>query len=329
MMSCIRPSCITSAVVLLGFCIAAGAAQAADSAYPTRPVRLVVPFPPGGGVDATARIIGPKLSESMGQNWVVDNRSGAGGNLASEIVARANPDGYTVLLALDTMLTANPSLYDLPFSVEKDLQPVVILAVSDQIVVVHPDVAAKTLKEFVALARQKPGAFRHGSAGVGSSNHLAAELFKKVTGTVILHVPYKGAGPAIAAILGGEIQMNVSSTASVIGFVKAGRLRALASTGAKRGNALPDLPTVAESGYPGFEAIQWYALVVPGATPKSIVARIHKDSVKALQDADVRASMERLGLQQDPSTPQALVARIKKEAATWAAIIKDAGIRLQ
>jgi len=329
MMSRVRPSCITNAIALLGICIAAGVAQAADSAYPTRPVRLVVPFSPGGGVDATARIIAPKLSESMGQHWVVDNRAGAGGNLASEIVARANPDGHTVLLALDTMLTANPILYKLPFSVEKDLQPVVILAVSDQIVVVHPSVAAKTLKEFVALAKQKPGAFRHGSGGMASSNHLAAELFKKVAGIDILHVPYKGAGPSIAAILAGDIQMNISSTASTIGFIKAGRLRALASTGAKRGNALPELPTVAESGYPGFEAIQWYALVVPGATPKSIVARIHKDSVKALDNAEVRASMERLGLQQDPSTPQALVARIKKETATWSAIIKDAGIRIQ
>ena len=329
MMSRVRPSCITNAIALLGFCIAAGVAQAADSAYPTRPVRLVVPFSPGGGVDATARIIAPKLSESMGQHWVVDNRAGAGGNLASEIVARANPDGHTVLLALDTQLTANPILYKLPFSVEKDLQPVVILAVSDQIVVVHPGVAAKTLKEFIALAKQKPGAFRHGSGGMGSSNHLAAELFKKVTGIDILHVPYKGAGPSIAAILAGDIQMNISSTASTIGFIKAGRLRALASTGAKRGKALPELPTVAESGYPGFEAIQWYALVVPGATPKSIVARIHKDSLKALQTADVRASMERLGLQQDPGTPEALVARIRKETAKWSAIIKDAGIRLQ
>lgn len=325
----VRPSCITNAIALLGFCIAAGVGQAADSAYPTRPVRLVVPFAPGGGVDATARIVGPKLSESMGQSWVVDNRTGAAGNIASEIVARANPDGHTVLLALDTQLTANPSLYNLPFSVEKDLQPVVILATSDQIVVVHPGVAAKTLKEFVALAKQKPGALRHGSAGVSSSNHLAAELFKKVTGLDILHVPYKGAGPAIAAILSGEIQMNVSSTASTVEYIKAGRLRALASTGAKRGTALPELPTVAESGYPGFEAIQWYGLVVPGATPKSIVARIHKDSLKALQTADVRASMERLGLQQDPSTPERLVARIKKETATWAAIIKEAGIRVQ
>ena len=329
MMSRVRLCCITNVIAVLGFCIVAGAAQAADSAYPTRPVRLVVPFAPGGGVDATARIIAPKLSESMGQNWVVDNRTGAAGNIGSEIVAHASPDGYTVLLALDTQLTANPSLYRLPFSVEKDLQPVVILAVSDKIVVAHPDVPAKTLKEFIALAKQKPGAFRHGSAGVGSSNHLAAELFKKVTGINVVHVPYKGAGPALAAILTGEIHMNVSSTASTLSFIKSGRLRALASTGAKRGRALPDSPTVAESGYPGFEAIQWYGLVVPHATSKSIVARIHKDSVKALQNADVRASMERLGLQQDPSTPEALVARIRKETALWSAIIKEAGIRLE
>ncbi|MGQ0751098.1 MAG: Bug family tripartite tricarboxylate transporter substrate binding protein [Betaproteobacteria bacterium] len=329
MMNRVRPSRITHAIALLGFCIVASVAQAASSAYPTRPVRLVVPFAPGGGVDATARIVAPKLSESMGQNWVVDNRTGAAGNIASEIVARANPDGHTVLLALDTQLTANPSLYNMPFNVEKDLQPVVILAVSDQIVVVHPGVAAKTLKEFIALAKQKPGALRHGSAGVGSSNHLAAELFKRVTGLDMVHVPYKGAGPAAAAILAGEIQMNISSTASTIGHIKAGRLRALASTGLKRGKALPDLPTVAESGYPGFEAIQWYGLVVPGATPKGIVARIHKDSLKALQNAEVRASMERLGLEQGPSTPDELRARIRKETAKWAAIIKDAGIHVQ
>jgi tripartite-type tricarboxylate transporter receptor subunit TctC len=164
---------------------------------------------------------------------------------------------------------------------------------------------------------------------VGSSNHLAAELFKKVAGIDMVHVPYKGAGPAATAILAGEIQMNVSSTASTIGFINAGRLRALASTGLKRSKLLPDLPTVTECGYPGFEAIQWYGLVVPGATPKSIVARIHKDSVRALQAADVRAAMERLGLEQEPTTPEELVARIKKETATWTAIIKDAGIRVQ
>ena len=322
-----RIRCIESAV-LFGLCIAAGVAQAADPAYPTRPVRMVVSFAPGGGVDASARIVAPKLSDSMGQFWVVDNRAGAAGNIASDIVARAIPDGQTVLVALDTQLTANPSLYKLPFSVEKDLKPVVILAVSDQAIVVNPKVPAKTLKDFIALAKQKPGALRHGSAGVGSSNHLAAELFKKVTGVNILHVPYKGAGPAAAAVLSGEIQMNVSSVASLIGFVKSGRLRALATTGLQRNKALPDVPTVAESGYPGFEAVQWYALVVPGKTPKYIVKRIYDDTVKALKSADVQATMDRLGMQQDLSTPEELRARIRKESAQWSAIIKEAGIRL-
>jgi tripartite-type tricarboxylate transporter receptor subunit TctC len=329
MMSRVRPSCIKSAIALLGLCIAAGAAQAADPAYPTRPVRMVVSFAPGGGVDASARIVAPKLSDSMGQFWVVDNRAGAAGNIASDIVARANPDGQTVLVALDTQLTANPRLYQLPFDVEKDLKPVVILAVSDQAIVVNPKVPANTLKDFIALAKQKPGALRHGSAGVGSSNHLAAELFKKVAGVNILHVPYKGAGPAASAVLSGEIQMNVSSVASLIGFVKSGRLRALATTGLKRNKALPDVPTVAESGYPGFEAVQWYALVVPGKTPKYIVKRIYEDTVKALKSADVQATMDRLGMQEDLSTPEQLRVRIKKEAATWSAIIKEAGIRLQ
>jgi tripartite-type tricarboxylate transporter receptor subunit TctC len=324
-----RQRLITNTIALLACCIAAGVAQAADSAYPTRAIRLVVPFAPGGGVDATARIFAPKLSEAMGQNWVVDNRTGAGGNVASEIVARANPDGHTVLLAIDTQLTANPSLYKLPFNVEKDLQPVVILAATDQIVVVHPGVPAKTLKEFVALAKQKPGEFRHGSGGVGSSNHLAAELLKKVTGIDIVHVPYKGAGPSIAGILGGEIQMNISSPASTIAFIKAGRLRALARTGSKRTKSMPDLPTVAESGYPGFDVIQWYGLVVPGATPKNIVMQIREAALKALKNPDVLTAMDRLGLEPEPITLPDLVARIKKETATWAGIIKDAGIRLE
>jgi tripartite-type tricarboxylate transporter receptor subunit TctC len=204
---------ITNAIAFLVCCIVGGVAQAADSSYPSRPVRFVVPFSPGGGSDAIARMFAPRLSEAMGQNWVVDNRPGAAGNLASELVAHANPDGYTVLLVLDTMLTANPSLYKMSFNVEKDLRPFVILAAGDQIIVTHPNVPAKTLKEFVALAKQKPGQLRHGSGGVGSSNHLAAELFKKVSGINVVHIPYKGAGPSLTALLAGEIQMNISSVA--------------------------------------------------------------------------------------------------------------------
>jgi tripartite-type tricarboxylate transporter receptor subunit TctC len=324
-----RVGSITSILALLACCIVTGFAQAADSSYPSRPIRFIVPFAPGGGSDATARIFAPGLSEIMGQNWIVDNRAGAGGNLASEMVARANPDGHTVLLVLDSMVTANPSLYKMSFDVEKDLRSLVILAAGDQIVVVHPGVAARTLKEFVALAKRKPGELRHGSGGVGSSNHLAAELLKKVSGIDVVHVPYKGAGPSLTALLAGEIQMNISSTASSIGFIKSGRLRALASTGTKRSKALPDLPTVAESGYPGFEARQWYALAVPGATPKGIVERIRNASLEVLKDPAVLAAMERLGFEPEPSTIAGLAARIKNESAMWAGIIKDAGVRLQ
>ena len=329
MNGCVGTRRILRIIVLLGICVVAGPAVAGEPAYPTRPVRLVVPFAPGGGADTTARIMAPKLTELMGQHWVVDNRTGAGGNLASEIVARASPDGHTVLLAIDSQLTANPSLYALPFSVEKDLQPVIVICATDQILVVHPGVTANTFKEFIALAKAKPGSFRYGSGGVGSSNHLAAELLKKTTGIDIVHVPYKGAGPSIAGILAGEIQMNISSPASTVGFVTSGKLRALARTGLKRTKVLPDVPTVAESGYPGFEAMQWYGFIVPGATPQNVVARIREDTRKALQAADIQAGMERLGLEPDATTGPQLAARLKKETAMWAGVIKEAGIRLQ
>lgn len=302
-------------------------AQAAEPAYPTRPVRLVLGFPPGGATDALARIITPKLSDAMGQTWIVDNRSGAGGNLAAEIVARANPDGHTVLMALSTQLTAAPSLYKLPFSVEKDLQPITMLATHEHIVLVHPSVPVKTFKELVALAKQKPGALNYGSSGIGGSLHLAAELLKRRAGFDITHVAYKGAGPAVAAILAGETQVMVGAVPSTYTYVTSGRVRALATTGAKRHKVTADLPTVAELGYPGFENIAWFALFVPSATPKSIVERIRNESLKALQNADVQSAMARLGLDRETSTPAELAQRIKAETAALAIVIKEADIR--
>jgi len=305
----------------------AAIAQAAEPAYPTRPVRLLLGFPPGGATDALARIITPKLSDAMGQTWIVDNRGGAGGNLAAEMAAHANPDGHTVFLALSTQLTASPSLYKLPFDVERDLQPITTLATHEHIVLVNPNVPVKTLKELIALAKQKPGALNYASSGVGGSLHLAAELLKRRAGFDMVHIAYKGAGPAIAGLLAGEAQVMVGAVPSTFVYVTSGRLRALATTGAKRHQVTADLPTVAELGYPGFENIAWFGLFVPSATPKSIAERIRTEALKALEHPDVRSTMTRLGLDRETSTPAQLAARIKAETAQLAVVIKEAGIR--
>lgn len=325
----VRSSGIAAIVAALALSTMAASVQAAESSYPNRPIRWVVATAAGGGVDATARIVAPRLSESMGQTWVVDNRPGAGGNVGAEIVARANPDGYTALASTSTVLTVNPSLYKMPFSVEKDLQPVSVLALGEQVVVVHPSVPAKTLQDLVALAKQKPGAINYGSAGTGTAIHLGAELLKLRAGIDMTQVPYKGGGPAAAAVVAGEVQVLVGTVASTIPFIQSGRLRALATTGLKRSRLTPELPTVAESGYPGFDAGLWFALLVPAATPKDIVERIHRETMKALQQPEVQTAMARQGLEPDPSTPAELAARIKRETVTWAQLIKTTGIRLQ
>lgn len=311
---------------VLAFVVTEVFAAAAPS-YPTRPVRLLVPFPPGGGADTLSRIITPKLSDAMGQTWVVDNRGGAAGNLAAELVASANPDGHTVFMGFSTVLTVNPNLYKLPFSVEKDLRPITLLATSQYLLVLHPSVPAKSVKELVEFAKQKPNALNYASAGVGSPLHLAAELFKKRAGIDMVHVAYKGGGPAAAAVLAGETQLIFGSVASSLPHVKAGKLRPLATTGLKRSKVAPDLPTMAESGYPGFDVSAWYALLVPAATGAAIVERIRDEAIKALRLPDVQQAMARQGQEVETSTPSELAARIKAETDTWAGVIKDAGIK--
>lgn len=306
-----------------------GAATAADTNYPTRPIRVVVASAAGGGLDAVARILSPRVSESMGQSWVVDNRAGAGGNVGAEIVARASPDGYTALASTSTVLTVNPSLYKMPFAVEKDLQPITVLATGEQVVVLHPSVPAKNLQELIALAKQKPGALNYASAGTGTAIHLGAELLKLRAGIEITQIPYKGGGPAATAVLSNEAQMMVGTVASTIPFIQAGRLRALATTGLKRSKLTPDLPTVAESGYPGFNAGLWFGLLVPSGTPKAVAERMLKETHKALQLNDVQTAMSRQGLEPDPTTPAEMAARIKAETATWAGVVKKAGIRVE
>ena len=312
----------------LGWCAVATAACAADT-YPTRPIRWIVATAPGGGVDATARTLAPRLSESMGQTWIVDNRAGAGGNVGAEIVARSSPDGYTLLIGTSTLLTVNPSLYRMPVSIEKDLQPVTMLAAAEQAVVVHPSVPAKNLNELIALAKQKPGALNYASAGTGTAVHLGAELLKFRAGIDMIQVNYKGGGPAAAATLAGETQVMVATVASTIAFIPGGRLRAIASTGAKRSRLLPDVPTVAESGYPGFEASVWFAMLAPAATPRDIVQRLHTETTRALREPDLQTVMGRQGMEVQPSTPAELAARIRSETVTWAALIKKTGIRLE
>lgn len=304
------------------------AANAADN-YPTRPIRMLVPFAPGGGADTLARILTPRLHAAMGQAWVVDNRGGAAGNLAAEIVANAAPDGYTTFLGFSSVLTVNPSLYKLPFSMEKDFQAVTMLATAQYILVVHASVGASNLKEFVALAKAKPGGFNYASAGVGSPLHLAAELFQKRAEVKMQQIAYKGGGPAAASVLGGETQVLFGSVASILPHVKTGRLKALATTGAKRSKVAPELPTIAEQGYAGYDVSSWYAFLVPAKTPAGIVNRLHGELTKAVSAPDVQQTMSRQGLEPETSTAQEAAARIRAETAVWAGVIKDAGIKAE
>jgi len=317
-----------SLIYAVAACVSLSAA-AADDNYPTRPVRLLVPFAPGGGADALSRIITPKMHDALGQAWVVDNRGGAAGNIAAETVAKAAPDGYTALMGFNTVLTVNPSLYKLTYSVTRDLQPVTLLATAQYILVIHPSVAATNLKDFIALAKQKPGSLNYASAGVGSPLHLAAELFKKRAGIDMAHLAYKGGGPAAVAVLAGEAQVLFASVASSVPQIKAGKLKALATTGAKRSKVAPDLPTIAESGFPGFEVSSWYALLVPAKTPAAIVNQIRGAAIKAVELPDVQEAMSRQGLDVETSTPQELAARMSAETAVWAGVIKDAGIKAE
>lgn len=315
------------AVSLVTAIPAAHAAAPAD--YPSRPIRLLVPFAPGGGADTLARIVTPKLTEAMGQQWVVDNRGGAGGNIAAETVARAGPDGHTVFMGFSTVLTVNPTLYKLSFDVEKDLKPVTLLATAQYILVVHPSVQAASAKDLVALLKQKPRSLNYASAGVGSPLHLAGELFQRRSGVQMTHIPYKGGGPAAAAVLAGEAHLIFGSVASSMPHVKSGRLKALATTGLKRSKVAPELPTMAEQGYAGFDVTTWYSLMVPGPTPGSIVTRLRDEAIKALERPEIQQLMAKQGLEVETSTPQALAARIRTERKTWADVIKSAGIKAE
>lgn len=303
---------------------AATPAAAAD--YPTKPVRLVVGFAPGGGTDTTARAISQKLTAALGQQVIVDNRPGASGTIAADIVANAIPDGYTVLLGT-IALVINPSLAaKMPFDTLKDLAPVTRAADSTNILVVHPSVPAKSVKELIDLAKSKP--LNCGSSGVGGAGHLAVELFNLQAGTKITHVAYKGGGPAIVDLLAGNIQMIFATAASSIGHVKAGKIRALAVTTAKRSSLVPDLPTVAEAGLPGFEANNWNGVLVPAKTPRPIINRLNKEFAAALNLPDIKEFLFNQGLEAAAGTPEEFAAYMQSEMVKWAKVIKAAGIKV-
>lgn len=317
-----------SCALMLPFALLVQPATAAvGDDYPARPVRLLVPNPPGGGSDAVARILAQKLGERLGQQFVVDNRAGGGGIIANETVARANPDGYTLLLAFIGPVAITPALTKVPYDSVKDFAPVALVAAGQYMLVLHPSVPAKSLKDFVAYAKANPGKINYASAGNGSPLHLAAELFKTRADINMVHIPYKGGGPATAAILGGEVQAVFGSLTSVVPQIKAGKLTPIGVTGAKRSQLAPDYPTIAELGYPGFEMTSWYGVLLPARSPHAVVIKLNAGINEALRAKDAIDALRRQGLDATGGTPEVFAAHIKTELAKWAKVVKDANIK--
>ena len=295
--------------------------------YPDKPIRMVLPFPPGGGTDGLARVILPRMSQALGQPIVIDNRAGAGGLLAADIVAKSAPDGYTILFASSTGVTAAPSLYKLPYDSMKDFAPITLFATAAFILAVHPQVAATSVGQLVTLAKAKPGGLNYASGGIGSPLHLNAELFKSRAGVNIVHIAYKGGVPAATAVLAGEAQMIFGSFAATLPQVRGGRLRALAVTSPARSPLLPELPTMIESGYPGFNVQAWNSLEAPAGTPAPAIQRLYQETVKASQLPDVVDLMNKIGYSPASTTPQQYAEHRRMETAMWAKLIKEANIR--
>ena len=304
-------------------------ADALAQSYPSRPVRLVVPFPAGGTTDILARAMAEKLSGALGQQFVVDNRPGAGGNIGSDIVAKSQPDGYTLLMGTVGTHAINPSLYPkMPYDHVKDFVPVVLVAGVPNVLVVNPTVPAKTVAELIALAKEKPGTINFASSGNGTSIHLSGELFKLLAGVQIAHVPYKGSAPALTDLIGGQVQIMFDNLPSALPHIKGGKLRALAVTSSKRAPALPDLPTIAESGVAGFEASSWFGILAPAATPRDIVQRINAEANKALHAPDMREKLLAQGAEAVGNSPEFFADTIRTETVKWAKVVKDSGARV-
>lgn len=317
------------AIAALAAVTGIGAQCVLAQSYPTRSIRLVVPSSPGGGTDITGRILAQKLSEQLGQQVVVDNRAGAGTTIGNDLVAKSAPDGYTLLMGIST-LAINPSMYaKLPYDALRDFAPISQAVAVPNILTVHPSVPAKTVKEFIALARARPGSITYGSAGLGTSPHLSGELFKTLARIDMVHVPFKGSGQSVISLLAGEIGANFPSIPTAIPYIKAGRLRALGVTTVKRTQALPDVPSIAEAGLPGYEATQWFGVLAPAATSRAIIDRLYQEASRALLTPDVKGRLSAEGAEVVASTPEEFAGYIKSETEKWARVIKAAGIKPQ
>jgi len=296
--------------------------------YPSKPIRFIVPWPPGGGADIMSRLVNQPLGDALGQQVVIDNRGGAAGNIGAEVAAKSPPDGYTIVFAYSGTHSINPHIYrKMPFK-ETDLAPIIQLASVPQIVVVHPSLPAKNVRELIALVKARPGQLSYASSGNGAINHLTGELFKMKTDTQIVHVPYKGGGPAAVALLGGEVGMIFGEPASMIGFLKANKLRALAVTSGKRALALPELPTMAEAGVPGYDVTSWNGILIPAGTPREIVGRLNAELNKLVATPAMRDRMIGLGYEPVGGAPEDFGKFIAAELAKWAPVVKAANIRV-
>jgi tripartite-type tricarboxylate transporter receptor subunit TctC len=315
----------------LGFalCLSLVAACAAAQDYPSRPIRLVVPYPAGGPVDIMSRLIGQKLSDQLRGQIVIDNRAGANGNIAGEIVARSTPDGYTLLMGANGVIAVNPNLYlKMPFDPQKDLAPVSLVGTAALLMVVHPGVAARSVADFIAAAKSRPGAINFASSGTGSTAHLCSELLKSMAAIDIVHVPYKGSAPALNDVIGGQVQMLITGVSSAAPHARSGKLRALGVTSPKRLAALPEVPTIGET-VAGYEVLTWYGLFLPNNVPEAIAKRLHAEVVSAVNSRVMRERMTALGAEATASSPNEFAAMVRAEIAKWGKVARSAGMRAE